>query len=64
MAELNPWRDLPTHYVGRWAYDHDERLSVFFVHCGGHRILDAEDSEVCEAICRAHNACIPATAEA
>jgi hypothetical protein len=58
MAELNPWRDLPAHYVGRWGYDYDEKNSVFFVHCGGHRILDCEDSEVANAVCVARNAAL------
>lgn len=54
--EQNPWAHIPKHYAGRWSYDYDEKNSVFFVCCGGHRILDAEDSEVCDAVCRAHNA--------
>lgn len=63
QAALNPWRNLPAHYAGRWAYDYDEKNSTFFVHCGGHRILDAEDSEVCEAVCQAHNGYLPTNAE-
>lgn len=54
-ATQNPWAHVPTQYAGRWTYDHDEKNSIFFVCCGGHRILDAEDSEVCDAVCRAHN---------
>jgi hypothetical protein len=52
----NPWAHVPKHYAGRWSFDYDEKNRTFFVHCGGHRICDAEDSEVCDAICRAHNA--------
>lgn len=51
----NPWARIPKQYAGRWGYDYDEKNSTFFVHCGGHRICDAEDSEVADAICRAHN---------
>lgn len=51
----NPWQHVPGQYKGRWGYDYDEKNNVFFVHCGGHRICDAEDSEVADAICRAHN---------
>ena len=51
----NPWKNIPNQYVGRWCFDYDEKNSTFFVYCGGHRICDAEDSEVCDAICRAHN---------
>ena len=51
----NPWARVPKRYVGRWGYDYDEKNSTFFVCCNGHRICDAEDSEVCDAICRAHN---------
>lgn len=49
------WQNLPKQYVGRWAYDYDEKHSVFFVHCNGHRILDTEDIEVADAICQVHN---------
>jgi hypothetical protein len=52
----DPWTNIPAHYKSAaWAYDYDERNSVFFVHCGGHRICDSEDSEVAHAICRAFN---------
>lgn len=51
----NPWRHVPKQYAGCWNFDYDAKNSTFFVHCGGHRICDAEDSEVCDAICRAHN---------
>lgn len=54
-TEQNPWADIPAHYHGRWGYDYDDRNKVFFVHCGGHRILDAEDSEVANAVCLAYN---------
>jgi hypothetical protein len=52
----NPWARVPKQYAGRWDSYYDEKNSTFFVHCSGHRICDAEDIEVCEAICRAHNA--------
>lgn len=53
----DPWAHIPAHYkTGRWAFDYDERNSVFFVHCGGYRILDTEDSEVANAVCSAFNA--------
>jgi hypothetical protein len=55
IGRTNPWAHIPKQYAGRWGYDYDEKNSTFFVHCGGHRICDAEDSEVCDAICRAHN---------
>jgi hypothetical protein len=54
--QQNPWAHVPKQYAGRWTFDYDEKRSTFFVCCGGHRILDAEDSEVCDAVCRAHNA--------
>lgn len=50
------WKDLPAQYAGRWSFDYDEKQSTFFVHNNGHRICDAEDSEVATAICAAHNA--------
>ena len=50
------WRSIPAHYSGQWSYDYDDKLKTFFVHCGGHRILDAEDSEIAHAVCLAHNA--------
>lgn len=53
--EPNPWAHIPKQYAGRWTYDYDEKSRTFFVCCNGHRILDAEDSEVCDAVCRAHN---------
>lgn len=53
--EPNPWANLPKQYQGRWSYDYDEKRG-FFVHCGGHVILWSEDTEVCDAVCRAHNA--------
>jgi hypothetical protein len=56
MLTIDPWAHIPKHYAGRWAFDYDEKNHTFFVCCGGHRILDAEDSEVCDAVCRAHNA--------
>lgn len=52
----DPWVHIPKQYEGRWGYDYDDKNRVFFVCCDGHRILDAEDSEVCDAVCRAHNA--------
>jgi len=52
---MDPWKDIPKQYHGRWAYDYDEKRSTFFVHCGGYRIADAEDSEVAHAICLAYN---------
>ncbi len=55
MLTPNPWENVPKQYAGRWAYEYDDHKQVFFVHCGGHRILDAEDSEVCAAVCTAHN---------
>ena len=55
MQEQNPWAHIPKHYTGRWGYDYDDKNHVFFVHIGGHRVLSAEDSEVCDAVCRAHN---------
>ena len=55
QEQQNPWAHVPKHYAGRWTYDYDEKNRTFFVCCGGHRILDAEDSEVCDAVCRAHN---------
>ena len=58
QEQQNPWAHVPKQYKGRWGYDYDEKNSTFFVHCGGHRICDAEDSEVCDAICRAHNTCL------
>ena len=52
----NNWKNIPEHYKKeRWGYDYDERKSCFFVHSGGHRILDCEDSEVAHAICKAFN---------
>lgn len=53
--QQNPWAHIPKQYAGRWGYDYDEQRG-FFVHSGGHVICTAEDSEVCDAICRAHNA--------
>jgi hypothetical protein len=53
--EQNPWAHVPKQYAGRWTYDYDEKNQTFFVCCNGHRICDAEDSEVCNAICCAHN---------
>jgi hypothetical protein len=56
QQELNPWAHVPQQYAGRWGFDYDEKRREFFVHCNGHGILHAEDSEVCDAICRAYNA--------
>lgn len=50
------WDNIPKQYGGRWAYDLDTRTGFFFVHNNGHRICESEDSEVADAICRAHNA--------
>lgn len=51
------WKHIPKQYkTDHWAFDYDEKNSTFFVHCGGHRICDAEDSEVASAICQAYNA--------
>ena len=50
------WKHIPGQYAGRWAFDYDERQHTYFVHNNGHRICDAEDSEVADAICKAHNA--------
>jgi len=58
--ELNPWALIPKQYAGAWGFDFDEKNRVFFVCCGGHRILDAEDSEVCAAVCDVHNATLGA----
>ena len=55
QEQQNPWAHVPKQYAGRWGYDYDHKNRTFFVHCGGYRICDAEDSEVCDAICRAHN---------
>ena len=56
------WREVPKQYMReRWELDYDERRSVFFVHSGGHRILDCEDSEVAHAVCEAFNQSITAT---
>lgn len=53
---MDPWKDIPAHYkASRWSYDYDERNSAFFVHSGGHRILECEDSEVAHAVCLAFN---------
>jgi hypothetical protein len=50
------WQNVPAQYKqNRWAFDYDEKNSTFFVHSGGHRICDAEDSEVASAICNAFN---------
>ena len=51
----NPWTHIPKQYEGRWSYSYDENTSDFFVYCNGHGILHTEDSEVADAICRAHN---------
>ena len=59
QEQQNPWAHVPKHYAGRWTYDYDEKNRTFFVCCGGYRILDAEDSEVCDAVCRAHNMAQP-----
>ena len=55
MLEQNPWAHIPKHYEGRWSFDYDEKNSTFFVHCNGYQILSAEDSEICDAVCKAHN---------
>lgn len=53
---LDPWKHIPSQYKqGRWASDSDDQHSTFFVHCNGHRICDAEDSEVATAICAIYN---------
>jgi hypothetical protein len=54
-ARKNPWAHIPQQYAGRWTFDYDEKLGEFFVCCNGHVILRSEDSEVCDAVCRAHN---------
>ena len=41
--------------VGDDYFDYDEKQSLFFVHSGGYRICDTEDSEVADAICKAFN---------
>ena len=50
-----PWAHIPKQYEGRWSFDYDEKRG-FFVHCNGYGICQAEDSEICDAVCRAHNA--------
>jgi hypothetical protein len=50
------WTRVPRQYHGRWVYEYDDKNSTFFVCCNGYRILDSEDSEVCDAVCRAFNA--------
>lgn len=55
MPEPDPWAHIPEHYKGRWGFDYDDKRG-FFVHCNGYGICTAEDSEVCDAICRAYNA--------
>ena len=57
IEQSTPWANLPKQYQGRWSFDYDEKRG-FFVHCNGHNICQSEDSEVCDAICRAHNSSI------
>ena len=54
----NPWQHVPKQYEGRWSYDYKEQGGEgwFYVYCNGHGILRTEDSEVADAVCRAHNA--------
>jgi hypothetical protein len=52
---IDPWANIPKQYVGRWTYNYDEKNSTFFVCCNGYRILDSEDSEICDAVCYAYN---------
>lgn len=59
----DPWARIPKQYRGRWGFDYDEKRG-FFVHCNGYGICTAEDSEVCDAICRAHNATLKTEAAA
>ena len=51
-----PWAHIPKQYHGRWGFDYSEERKMFFVHCNGYGVCEAEDSEVCDAIVRAYNA--------